>query len=159
MNLIELSVFAPDRTLVHKEQVVSVRLTTTEGEIQILPEHLKMVGVLRPGLFEFERPENPESKLELRTLRGFISNGYFEVSDNKCVVLAETLEKDSEIDLERAIKAQVKAEKTFAATQAEESWTEEAYEKTARKYERSLARQGVAGQVTGKKGDRKPTSH
>ncbi len=148
--MIELSVFAPDRTLVQKEQVTAVRLTTTEGQIEILTDHEKMVGVLRPGLFEFENGEHT-------VLRGFISNGYFEVGNNKCVVLAETLEKEAEIDLERALRAQKKAEALFAANTNDEEmrWTAEHFEKTSRKFERSLARQAVAG----KKGDRKSTAH
>lgn len=148
----ELNVYAPDRTLVQREQVTSIRLTTTEGEIEILQDHEKMVGVLQPGLFEFS---NGDQVL----LRGFISNGYFEVGDNRCVVLAETLEKDAEIDLERAERAQKKAEAAFAGTSAggagKEEWSSELYEKTSRKFERSLARQAVAG----KKSDRKSPAH
>lgn len=131
--MIRLSVYAPDRALVVNQEVPFAKLTTSEGEIEILPDHIKMVGVLRPGMFEFEHPEKG-------VVRGFISNGYFEVADGELMVLAETLEKDSEIDLERAAKAQKKAEAGMVLGE----WTEGNFSKISRKYERALARQSVA---------------
>ena len=51
MEAFNLSILAPERRLIEGERVVSTVLTTTEGEIEILPGHANMVAELEPGRF------------------------------------------------------------------------------------------------------------
>jgi len=46
--MIQLSIITPERT-VYDAQVDQVTLTTTEGEITVLPHHVPFVSVLTPG--------------------------------------------------------------------------------------------------------------
>jgi len=130
-----LSIFSPERRLLDGASVESVLITGSEGQIEILPGHAPMVGTLETGVFTYKAPG------DARVHRGAISNGFFEVHDDKVVVLAETLELEGEIDVERAKKAQSLAEQTLSdATLAGEK-----FRKYQLKLQRSLVRQQLAG--------------
>lgn len=112
--------------------VVSVKLTTLVGEIEILPGHAPFMGVLAPGLFEYHPLGQP-------AIRGFISRGFFEVTQQSLRVMAETLELQGEIDLLRARKAQQKAEEMLAASHLEGA----VLKKHQLKLQRALLRQTI----------------
>lgn len=134
-DTMNLSIFSPERRLLDGATVESVLLTGSEGQIEILPGHAPMVGSLETGVFAYRAPGDS------RVHRGAISNGFFEVHDDKVVVLAETLELEGEINLERARKAQQLAEQTLsnAALEADK------FRKYQLKLQRSLIRQQLGG--------------
>ena len=132
MQTFNLSILAPERRLIEGERVVSVVLTTTEGEIEILPGHANMVAQLEPGKFIYTpRGEKP--------VRGVISSGFVNVENGSVKVVAETIELSSEIDTNRAKAAQVKAEKELAGA----SLDEQTFRKYQFKLQRAIVRQSV----------------
>ena len=134
MQTFNLSILAPERRLIEGERVVSVVLTTSEGEIEILPGHANMVAQLSPGKFVYTpRGEKP--------VRGVISSGFVNVEDGDVKVVAETIELANEIDVSRARVAQLKAEKELA----EASLDEQSFRKYQFKLQRAIIRQSVGG--------------
>jgi F-type H+-transporting ATPase subunit epsilon len=126
--MLKLTVLSADRRILENVSVSEVTLTGSEGQIQVLPGHQKMVGNLEPGLFEYQSGENTDF--------GFISYGFFQVDGEHVTVTAEAVELTSEINSERAKMALDKSEnhlKTATLSEAERT-------KYARKLERARLR-------------------
>ncbi len=129
----KLSLLTPNRKLLTEEPVEGVTLTSSEGLIEILPGHAPMLGSLETGAFAYKKENSNEAQ------EGFISTGFFEVSEDHVKVTADTLELDSEIDLDRAKEAQRKAEEALKDPQIDE--------KKFRKYQLKLQRSVVRQQL------------
>src|SRR4051794_27957055 len=106
MNELRLSILSPERRLVESIIVEEVTLPTSEGQIQVLPGHAAMIGVIETGIFNYLSPGKPP-------VFGVLSTGFFEVKDFDVYVMAETLELKAEIDIDRAKKAQQQAQDTL----------------------------------------------
>ncbi|MBU0598481.1 F0F1 ATP synthase subunit epsilon [Patescibacteria group bacterium] len=98
---INFQITTPER-IVFSDQIDEVVLPTAEGEIGILPNHIPLVSLLVPG----------EIKIKRGTAEEFmaVSGGFIEVRPDKVVVLADTAEREEEIDEIRAEEARKKAQ-------------------------------------------------
>ena len=132
METFNLSILAPERRLIEGERAVSAVLTTTEGEIEILPGHANMVAQLDPGRFSY----TPRGG---KPVNGVISSGFLNVENGSVKVVAETIELASEIDVGRAKAAQARAEKELASA----ALTESEFKKQQLKLQRAMVRQNV----------------
>jgi F-type H+-transporting ATPase subunit epsilon len=100
-----LEIVTPERQ-VFSEQVDSVVCPGIEGELGVLPHHAPLLTTLGVG--------------ELRIRRGgdveyfAIAGGFLQVRPDKVVVMAETADMASEIDLEKAEEARREAERALA---------------------------------------------
>lgn len=101
MSTILLEIVTPDR-LVYSEQVNSVTVRGVEGELGILPGHISFVTPLQiaPVYVKVGNEKTPFA----------VQGGFVEVRKDKIVILAESAERASEIDLERAEAAKERAE-------------------------------------------------
>ena len=101
---IKLEIVTPER-LVFDETVDGVTLPGSEGELGVLPNHAPLVSTLGVG--------------ELRIRSGgsedwfAIVGGFVQVLPDKVVVMAETADLSSEIDLEKAQAARRDAEQAL----------------------------------------------
>jgi F-type H+-transporting ATPase subunit epsilon len=101
---IKLEIVTPER-LVFDETVDGVTLPGSEGELGVLPNHAPLVSMLGVG--------------ELRIRSGStedwfaIVGGFVQVLPDKVVVMAETADLSSEIDLEKAQEARRDAEQAL----------------------------------------------
>ena len=99
-----LEIVTPER-LVVSDEVDEVIVPGSEGELGILPHHAPLVSTLGAG--------------ELRMKKGTeweyfaVMGGFVQVRPDKVVVLAETADMASEIDLERAKAARQEAERAL----------------------------------------------
>jgi F-type H+-transporting ATPase subunit epsilon len=100
-KLIKFEIVTPERTVL-KEDILQISVTTKNGEITVLPNHLPLVATLAPGVIEIRKPGN---EIEVMS----ISGGFIEVLKDKIVVLADTAERAEEIDIIRAEVAHKKA--------------------------------------------------
>jgi F-type H+-transporting ATPase subunit epsilon len=131
---IRLSILSPERRLVEGAEVEQITLTGSEGQIQILPGHAPMVGTVETGIFSYRTRGEQETV-------GVISSGFFEVHDDEVTVMAETLELQAEINVDRARKAQQLAEQTLRDADLDGH----KFNKYQLKLQRSLIRQQIAG--------------
>jgi F-type H+-transporting ATPase subunit epsilon len=134
MSTFNLSIFAPERKLLQNEPVESLVITSSEGEIEILPGHADMISVLDTGRFVYRSPKGG------KTL-GVISTGFLNVENSAVKVIAETIELAGEIDQNRAKQAQANAEKRLK----DASLDEHAFKKYQLKLQRAIIRQNIGG--------------
>ncbi len=101
-NLIKFEIVTPERTIL-KEQIVSITVPTTEGELTILAHHIPIVSILKPGIIQIRKDGG---EIDLMA----VSGGFIEVLRNKIVIMADTAERAQEIDEARAEEARQRAE-------------------------------------------------
>src|SRR5215210_5861247 len=101
---LQLEIVTPEK-LAYSDEVDSVQLPGSEGELGVLPNHAPLVSTLGAG--------------ELRLRKGgqeeffAIVGGFLQVLPDKVVVMAETADMASEIDLAKAEEARRSAEQTL----------------------------------------------
>ncbi len=110
MKPFHLSIVAPDRSVV-EEPAVSVIAPGSEGYFGVLAGHVPFVAGLKTGLLEYEDANGQRRFVA-------VSGGFFEASEGKATVLADTAERAEEIDVRRAERS---AERARAALRGEES--------------------------------------
>jgi F-type H+-transporting ATPase subunit epsilon len=99
-----LEIVTPER-LAYSGEVDSVQVPGSEGEMGILPHHAPLVSMLGIG----ELVIRTAGTEELFAIAG----GFVQVRPDKVVVMAETADVASEIDLERAQEARREAERAI----------------------------------------------
>ncbi len=101
-----LEIVTPER-LAYSEEVDSVVVPGGDGELGILPHHAPLVSTLGIGELRIRRGGEEEQFA--------IVGGFLQVRPDKVVVMAETADMASEIDLEKAQQARADAEKALEA--------------------------------------------
>jgi F-type H+-transporting ATPase subunit epsilon len=101
---LQLEIVTPERQ-VFSDTVDSVQVPGSEGELGVLPNHAPLVSTLGVGELRFRKDGNEESFA--------IVGGFLQVRPDKVVVLAETADLASEIDLEKAQEARREAERAL----------------------------------------------
>ena len=101
-----LEIVTPER-LAYSETVDSVVLPGADGELGVLPHHAPLLSTLGVGELRIHRGGEEESFA--------IVGGFVQVRPDKVVVMAETADMASEIDLERAQEARREAERALEA--------------------------------------------
>jgi len=99
---IKFEIVTPERVVL-KEEVLQISVPTQSGEITILPDHIPLVSILRPGVIELKKVSG---EVEVMS----VSGGFVEVLKNKIVILADTAEIAVELDEARIEEARKKAE-------------------------------------------------
>lgn len=100
-NSFTLSIISPDRVFYNGEATM-VEFNTTEGEIGVLPGHIPMTVIVKPGILTiYEKDEEKRAALHA---------GFVEILPDKVTVLAEIVEWPDEIDEERAQEAKERAQ-------------------------------------------------
>ena len=133
---LKLSILSPERRVAEGVEIASVTLPTSEGEIQILPGHADLIGLLETGPFRYVLASGQVGDA------GVISSGFLEVKGSQVTVMAETVEIKASIDLARAKRAQAKAEQELASATLDEH----KFKKYQLKLQRAMIRQQVASQ-------------
>ena len=105
MATIKLEIVTAER-IVYSEDIDVLVAPGIDGELAILPRHAPLLTVLRPG--EIRVVKNGEENLMA------VSGGFLEVLGNKITILADTAEREEEIDVHRAEEALKRAEERIA---------------------------------------------
>ena len=110
---IKFELVTPERVVL-KEDVLQVTIPTELGEITVLPNHIPLVAVLRPGVLEVKRADGSQEVMS-------VSGGFVEVLHGKIVILADTAERAMELDEARIEEARIKAEALKTTASHEEA--------------------------------------
>ena len=97
-----LEIVTPEK-LAYSDTVDSVNLPGIEGELGILPHHAPLVSMLGVGELRIRKGGAEESFA--------IVGGFLQVRPDRVVVMAETADLASDIDLEKAQEARREAER------------------------------------------------
>ena len=101
---IQLEIVTPER-LAYSDTVDSVQLPGSEGELGVLPHHAPLVSTLGVGELRIRKGGSEESFA--------IVGGFLQVRPDRVMVMAETADLASDIDLEKAQEARREAEKAL----------------------------------------------
>ena len=129
----KLEIVTPYKKVVEVE-VDEVTATGKLGEFGVLPGHAPFLTSLRIGELCYKSEGAPVSMA--------LNWGYFEIKDDKIIVLVETAEYADDIDIERARAAQGRAEEALKKLTPED--------KQFKIYEAALERSIIRMQVAGK---------
>lgn len=120
MAKLSIEVVTGERIVYEATDVDMVVAPGSEGSLGILPGHASLISLLANGELRVKKSGTEESIV--------VFGGFIEVTHNKVIILADTAERSSEIDLERAEAARTRAEDarknrsdTVSAAEAEAS--------------------------------------
>ena len=102
----DLEIITPDRVF-WKGKAFMLELNTSKGQVGIYKRHIPMTMILEPGIVTIHLDgENKEAAVHA---------GFIEVLPEKITVMAEIAEWPDEIDANRAIEAQERAQRRLQA--------------------------------------------
>ncbi len=110
---IKLEVVTPDKAVV-SEEVQIVMAPGSLGEFGVLIGHTPFLTTLKTGIIRYTDAQGTEQYV-------FVNGGFAEALPDKVTVLAESAERSSELDLERAKAALERAEKRLAEDRSREN--------------------------------------
>ncbi len=96
-----LRIITPDR-IFYESQIDMVEFNTTEGEVGILPGHIPLTVIVKPGILHISEPDGEKMAA--------LHAGFAEILPDKVTILAEIIEWPDEIDEKRAAAARERAE-------------------------------------------------
>ena len=132
MNAIKFKIVTPER-VVYEDDIDSLSLPTSQGEITVLPHHIPLVSNLVAGELVVRKGGETHPMA--------ISGGFVEVrKGNEITVLADTAERVQELDERRAEEARRRAEKLLTERRADDV----DYAALASKIKKELTRLKVA---------------
>jgi len=100
-NGFKLRIITPDRVF-YEGEADMVEFNTTEGEIGVLPGHIPLTVIIKPGILHiYEKDDEKVAALHA---------GFAEILPDEITILAEVIEWPDEIDGERAEAARHRAE-------------------------------------------------
>jgi F-type H+-transporting ATPase subunit epsilon len=99
-----LEIVTPEK-LAYSDEVDAVVLPGSEGELGVLPHHAPLLSMLGVGELRIRKAGTEESFA--------IVGGFLQVRPDRVVVMAETADMASEIDLEKAQQARREAEQAL----------------------------------------------
>lgn len=97
---LNLRVITPNRVF-YDDAVDMVEFNTTEGEIGILPGHIPLTVIIKPGILRIHESQ--------REKEAALHAGFAEILSGQVTILAEIIEWPEEIDVERAEAAMQRA--------------------------------------------------
>jgi F-type H+-transporting ATPase subunit epsilon len=102
---LHLEIVTPER-LAYEDDVDMVMCPGIEGELGVLPHHAPLLTTLGVGELRIRKGGDEESFA--------IAGGFLQIRPDKVVVMAETADLASEIDLEAAERARREAEQALS---------------------------------------------
>jgi len=131
---IKLEIVTPDKAVVN-EEVQIVMAPGSLGEFGILIGHTPFLTTLKTGIIRYTDAQGSERYV-------FVNGGFAEALPDKVTILAESAEKSSELDLERAKAALERAEKRLAEDRSRENIN---FKRARASLERATVRIRLAG--------------
>ncbi len=108
-----LSLISTTRKVLDTIEIDSVIIPTIQGEIQILPHHLPVLGVTKPGLLRVIRRNTSEEEVYA------LGSGIYEVDEAGIRVIADMVVKGSEVNHDDIQKKKEEAKQFMAQAQKE----------------------------------------
>ncbi len=106
--MIHFEIVTPER-VAYQDKIDSLTVDTVDGEITVLPNHMPLVSVLRPGEMIIRKGKE-ETVLA-------VAGGFVEVQpESKVIIMADSADRAQDIDIVSAEEARKRAEEILAGT-------------------------------------------
>ena len=133
MATIDFKILTPEK-VAHEDAIDALTIDTQDGPITVLPNHVPLVSVLKPGEMVVKKGDD---EVVMAVLGGFL-----EVQKgSKVIVLADSAERAEDIDLEKAEEAKKRAEELAKEKLSQD---DQDYARVAAALEKELAKIRVA---------------
>jgi F-type H+-transporting ATPase subunit epsilon len=119
-----LEVVTPQKRIL-KEEVSIVLLPCAKGYLSAMVFHVPLISTLSPGILEFAGKDKKR--------RMFVEGGFVEILPRKVTVLAERVEQEEDIDLERTKELKREAEEKLKSAGPEDKELFISYEEASQK--------------------------
>ncbi len=113
MDSLTVNVVTPNG-LVYDHHAKIVVAKTTDGEIGILPNMISTIAGLEIDELKVRRPDD-ETHVDYIAVNG----GIIEIKDSLVTIVADSAERNRDIDVSRAERAKIRAEKALEVAKAE----------------------------------------
>jgi F-type H+-transporting ATPase subunit epsilon len=114
-NSFTLKLIAPDG-IKYESEATEITLPTVDGEITVLPNHMPLITLLKPGEIIIK---NSSKTIELAT-----EGGIAEITSKLVKVMADTAEEASDLDELKIAEAKKAAEKRLLEAKSEVDFAE-----------------------------------
>lgn len=112
MTFMTVQVVTPDGIRYdHHANFISVK--TPDGEMGILPEHINLIAPLTVYEMKIHRTDDP-NHVDWVAING----GIIEIKDNLVTIVADSAERERDIDVSRAERAKIRAERKLEQAQS-----------------------------------------
>ena len=111
-----VELITPERSLITETGIDQLVAPSVDGQVTILPRHAPLLTILDPGVVLVRRDGVDEILA--------VSGGFLQVQENQVTILADTSERSSEVDRERAEQARAEAEQQISEAQDFDSMLE-----------------------------------
>ncbi len=103
IDKLTVELITPERALVAETGIDVLVAPSVDGQVAILPRHAPLLTELEPGIVITRRGGVEEVLV--------VSGGFLQVQENQVTILADTSERSSEVNLERAEQAREEAQR------------------------------------------------
>ena len=100
-----LSLISTTRKVLDKVEIESVLIPTIQGEIQVLPHHLPVLGVTKPGILKVVRTDIKEPETYA------LGSGIYEVDTDGIRIIADMVVNSEEVNADSVQKKKEEAQK------------------------------------------------
>lgn len=111
--MFRLSIVTPEKVFL-EEDIKSLVVPGTEGYLGVLSNHAPLITALKPGRIEYRDATDTVQIMA-------VSGGFLEVSNNVATLLADTVERADDIDIDRARQAYEREKKRLVSAGSEET--------------------------------------
>lgn len=108
MSEMTVQIVTPDG-IKYQHQAHFISIKTPEGELGILPNHVNMIAPLEVHEMKIRRVDK-DSHVDWVA----VNKGIVEVKDSTVTIIADSAERERDIDISRAERAKLRAEKDLA---------------------------------------------
>lgn len=113
-NVMTLQVITP-AGMVYDHHATYITARTTNGEIGILPNMISTIAGLKIDELKVRRPDD-ENHVDYIAVNG----GIIEIKESLVTIVADSAERNRDIDVSRAERAKMQAEKELESAEAEQ---------------------------------------
>src|SRR5215467_8856294 len=99
--MFHLEVITPQK-IIYQDDIDEMIVGTADGEIAILPEHISLMSRVVPGELVIKKSK--------QTQYLGVTGGFLQVEKNKATILADYAIRAEDVEVEKAIEAQKRAE-------------------------------------------------
>ena len=111
MAQMTVQIVTPDG-LIYDHHAAFVSVKTIDGEMGILPRHINTIAVLEVDQVKVRRIDD-DKHIDWIAVNG----GIIEIADNVITIIADSAERERDIDISRAERAKLRAEKEIEDAQ------------------------------------------
>lgn len=115
MAQMTVQIVTPDG-LVYDHHAAFVSVKTIDGELGILPRHINTIAVLEVDQVKVRRVDD-DKHIDWVAVNG----GIIEIADNVITIVADSAERERDIDISRAERAKLRAEQEIEEAQDRKS--------------------------------------